>query len=89
MIDWKKKLSSRKFWAMVSALLLSILTAFGIPNLTAEQVVVIVSGIGGLVVYMLAESKVDAASAGAETYIVDAPEEEDGAIDNSHSDGSE
>ena len=62
-IDWKKKLSSRKFWAMVAALVLSILTAFGIPQMTIEQVVVIISGIGALVAYMLAESSVDKASA--------------------------
>lgn len=62
-IDWKKKLSSRKFWAMVAALVLSVLTAFGIPQMTIEQVVVIISGIGALVAYMLAESSVDKASA--------------------------
>ena len=62
-IDWKKKLSSRKFWAMVAALVLSILTAFGIPQMTIEQVVVIISGIGALVAYMLAEGSVDKASA--------------------------
>lgn len=65
-IDWKKKLSSRKFWAMVAALVLSVLTAFGIPQMTAEQVVVIISGIGALVAYMLAESSVDKASANLE-----------------------
>lgn len=62
-IDWKKKLGSRKFWAMIAALVLSVLTAFGVPQLTIEQVAVIVSGIGALVVYMLAESSVDKASA--------------------------
>lgn len=66
MIDWKKKLSSRKFWAMLAALVLSVLTAFGIPQLTAEQVVVIISGIGALVAYMLAEGSVDKASAALE-----------------------
>ena len=48
---------------MVAALVLSILTAFGIPQMTIEQVVVIISGIGALVAYMLAESSVDKASA--------------------------
>lgn len=77
MIDWKSKLSSRKFWAMLAALILSILTAFGIPQLTAEQVVVIVSGIGALVAYMLAESKVDAKAVSLDCYI----EEDDGKIE--------
>ena len=80
-IDWKKKLGSRKFWAMLAALVLSILTAFGIPQLTGEQVVVIISGIGALVVYMLAESSVDKASAlldGKEiTLELEAKEDED------------
>lgn len=64
-IDWKTKLSSRKFWAMLAALVLSILTAFGVPSLTGEQVVVIISGIGALAVYMLAEGSVDKAAAQA------------------------
>ncbi len=81
-IDWKQKFSSRKFWAMITALILSILTAFGIPQLTIEQVAVIVSGIGALVVYMLAESKVDAASAAADViFEVTEGETEDDAED--------
>lgn len=58
-IDWKRKLSSRKFWAMLAALILSVLTAFGVPELKGEQVVVIVTGIGAIAVYMLAEGTVD------------------------------
>ena len=51
---------------MLSALILSVLTAFGIPALTGEQVVVIVSGIGALAVYMLAEGAVDKAAVSGE-----------------------
>ena len=58
-IDWKRKLSSRKFWAMLAALILSVLTAFGVPELKSEQVVVIATGIGAISVYMLAEGAVD------------------------------
>lgn len=65
-IDWKKKLSSRKFWAMLAALVLSILTAFGVPSLTAEQVVVIITGIGAIAVYMLAEGAIDKAAVSEE-----------------------
>lgn len=76
MIDWKKKLSSRKFWAMLAALVLSVLTAVGIPELRAEQVVVIVSGVGALVAYMLAEGAVDKASASLDNIIVEVEPEE-------------
>lgn len=72
-IDWKRKLSSRKFWAMLAALILSVLTAFGVPELKGEQVVVIVTGIGAIAVYMLAEGAVDkeAVSGGEHTEDVD------------------
>ena len=72
-IDWKRKLSSRKFWAMLAALILSVLTAFGVRELKGEQVVVIVTGIGAIAVYMLAEGAVDkeAVSGGEHTADVD------------------
>ncbi|MCP3744371.1 MULTISPECIES: hypothetical protein [Paenibacillus] len=38
MTDWKRKLSSRKFWALLAALLTSLLTAFGANNDTVIQV---------------------------------------------------
>jgi len=59
-IDWKSKLSSRKFWAAIAAWLTSLLTAFHVSESNAAQIVVIVSGIGSLAVYMLAEAIVDA-----------------------------
>ena len=55
----KKKLSSRKFWAAVVSFLTALLTAFNINNLTIEQVTLIVSGVGALAVYMLAEAHAD------------------------------
>ena len=58
-IDWKRKLSSRKFWTAIVAWLTSILTAFSVSDNTIAKVVVIVSGIGVLAVYMLAEAKAD------------------------------
>ena len=63
-IDWKNKLSSRKFWAMLAALVISVMTLFGIGELTSEQVAVVISGIGALCVYMLSESAVDKARMG-------------------------
>lgn len=44
---------------MLAALVLSVLAAFGVPELTGEQVAVIISGIGAMAVYMLAEGSVD------------------------------
>ena len=62
-IDWKTKLSSRKFWAGVVSFVSAVLLAFNVDEMTTNQVITIVSGIGALVVYILAESYVDAKAA--------------------------
>ncbi len=66
-IDWKRKLSSRKFWAAIVAYLTSILTAFAVGDNTIAQITAVITGVGALVVYMLAEAKVDAKE--GDTYI--------------------
>ena len=55
-----RKLSSRKFWAAVIAWATSLLAAFNVDAGTTAKIILIVSGIGSLAVYMLAESIVDA-----------------------------
>ena len=62
-IDWAKKLSSRKFWAMVAAFAQSTITAFGGTESTAVRVASIIVGGGAIIAYILTEGKVDAASA--------------------------
>ena len=59
-INWKQKLTSRKFWALIAALVTSVLTGLATESQIAH-VVSIVSGIGACVAYMFAEAKVDAA----------------------------
>lgn len=58
-IDWKQKLSSRKFWALVAALVLSILVFFNASDSTATQVSSIITAFGSICVYTLAETSVD------------------------------
>ena len=58
-INWKEKLSSRKFWAAVIAFLTPLLAFFGAPRATVEQIVMIITAVGGLVAYILAEGYVD------------------------------
>jgi len=58
-IDWKQKLSSRKFWALVAALVLSILVFFNASDNTATQVSSIITAFGSICVYTLAETSVD------------------------------
>ena len=45
-INWKEKLSSRKFWALVAALVLSILIFFNASDNTTTQVGSIITAFG-------------------------------------------
>lgn len=42
-INWKQKLTSRKFWAAVVTFVTTVLVAFGVPDLTIEQVTAIIT----------------------------------------------
>ncbi|GAA0397954.1 hypothetical protein [Paenibacillus motobuensis] len=61
-IDWKRKLSSRKFWALLAALATSIMTAAGAGDNTVVQVTGVIGAVGACVAYMLAEGLSDAAN---------------------------
>lgn len=58
-IDWKRKLSSRKFWVALIGFVTTILTAFKVPDLTIEQITAIISAVSVLIAYILAEGYVD------------------------------
>lgn len=60
-IDWKSKLTSRKFWAAVIGFVTAILVAFGIDDLTIEQVVGLITAASTLIAYIIGEGMVDAA----------------------------
>lgn len=60
-INWKQKLTSRKFWAAVITFVTSLLVAFGVPDLTIEQVVAVISASSTMVAYIIGEGLVDAA----------------------------
>ncbi|WP_151737255.1 hypothetical protein [Paenibacillus tengchongensis] len=58
-IDWARKLSSRKFWALLAALATSVLTAAGAGESVALQVTGVIGAVGACVAYMLAEGLAD------------------------------
>lgn len=60
-INWKQKLTSRKFWAAVIGFVTSIMVACGIPNMTIEQVVAVITAGATLIAYIIGEGMVDAA----------------------------
>ena len=62
MNDWKRKLTSRKFWMAVAAFITPLMLAFGIAENTVTQIVAIVMAGADVVAYILAEGMVDAQS---------------------------
>ena len=63
MIDWKRKLTSRKFWAAVIAFITPLRLAFGLAEDTVTQVTAIIMAGADVAAYILAEGMVDARSA--------------------------
>ena len=66
-INWKQKLTSRKFWAAVTGFVTAILVAFKVDELTIEQVVSVISASAILIAYIIGEGMVDAARAGSQS----------------------
>lgn len=66
-IDWKSKLTSRKFWAAVIGFVTAILVAFGVNDLTIEQIVALITAASTLIAYIIGEGMVDAARMKGET----------------------
>lgn len=64
MIDWKRKLASRKFWAAVAGFITPLLLAFGVRENTVTQVAAIIMAGADVAVYIFAEGLVDASAAG-------------------------
>ena len=60
-INWIQKLTSRKFWAAVITFITTLLVAFGVNELTVEQVVAVITAGSVMVAYIIGEGMVDAA----------------------------
>lgn len=65
-IDWKRKLSSRKFWAMLGGFIAAVLAFIGASETVSTQVTAIISAAGVIIAYILAEGFTDAAHAETE-----------------------
>lgn len=76
MIDWKKKLTSRKFWAAVCNFVAMLVVAFGGTEQTAVQITGIIMAGATVIAYIIAEGLVDAANAAPVEYELEPPDEE-------------
>lgn len=59
-MDWKKKLTSRKFWLAVVGFVSALLIAFNVDSGTIEQITSIIMSGATVIAYILAEGMVDA-----------------------------
>ena len=64
MIDWKRKLTSRKLWAALAEFIGMLVVAFGVAQETAVQITAIIMAGAAVIAYIIGEGLVDAANAG-------------------------
>ena len=57
--DWKCKLTSRKLWAAVIGVALSVMVIFGVNEIKQEQIVGLITAISTLVAYIIGEGIID------------------------------
>lgn len=63
-IDWRRKLTSRKFWACVCDFVGMLLIALRVDEGSAAQVTAIIMAGAGVVAYIVGESVTDVAATG-------------------------
>ena len=59
-INWKQKLTSRKFWTAVVGFLTALLLGFGVSESEVSQVAAIIMAGATLIAYIVGEGMVDA-----------------------------
>lgn len=71
-MDWKRKLTSRKFWAAIAEFVTMLVIALHGSTETAAQVTALIMAGAGVIAYIVGEGLADAA--GAATIVI--PEED-------------
>ncbi len=62
-IDWKRKLTSRKFWLAIAGFITGIMMAFKVDAETVETVSGIIMSAASVVAYTIGEGLADSANA--------------------------
>jgi len=77
MIDWKRKLTSRKFWAAIAGFVTMLLVYFGKDAGGAEQVAALIMAGASVVAYIIGEGLADSGTHIAEgTPIIEGDEDD-------------
>ena len=62
-IDWKRKLTSRKFWVAIVGLVAGLLMAFRVDAETIETISGVIMSAASVIAYTIGEGLADAAAA--------------------------
>ena len=76
-MDWKQKLTSRKFWAAIAEFVTMLVIALGGAQETATQITALIMAGAGVIAWIVAEGMADAAGAKADVYMVQEQEPPD------------
>ena len=66
-IDWKTKLTSRKFWVAIIGFVVPLLIAFGMTDNQAAEVASIIMAGANMIAYIIGEGMVDSSRIKTET----------------------
>lgn len=67
MIDWKRKLTSRKWWISVITLVSGLVLAFGVGDNVATTITGCLMSLGSAIAYTIGEGFTDAAALNAQS----------------------
>lgn len=63
-INWKRKLTSRKFWAAAAGFVTSVMIAAGAKDSSVTEVTAVIMAGATLIAYIIGEGMTDAAQGG-------------------------
>lgn len=63
MIDWKSKLTSRKFWLAIAEFVTMLLMAFKVAESEATQIAALIMAGASVIAYIVGEGMIDSARA--------------------------
>lgn len=70
MVDWKSKLTSRKFWAAVAGFVTGLIVFVKNPTSDAQAITALIMSAGSLIAYIIGEGLIDAAGAGSDAPLI-------------------
>lgn len=65
-INWRQKLTSRKFWAALTGFITALMIIFKVDSITQEQIIGLIGALSVLIAYIVGEGIVDAARIGSD-----------------------